>query len=49
VKAIQLCDQKGWSQAAPLLEPILRADFHSGRISFSRDCSSWSLFGEPRI
>jgi len=22
VKAIQLCDQKGWSQAAPLLDPI---------------------------
>ena len=22
VKAIQLCDQKGWSQAAPLLGPI---------------------------
>ena len=22
VKAIQLCDQKGWSLAAPLLDPI---------------------------
>jgi len=22
VKAIQLCDQKGWSQATPLLGPI---------------------------
>ena len=36
VKAVQLCDRKGWSLAAPLLDPHLRADCHRGRISFWR-------------
>ena len=45
VKAIQLCDQKGWSQAAPLLDPIegLTATKEG---SFPGDCSLWS-FCEP--
>jgi len=32
VKAIQVCDRKGWSLPAPLLDPHLRADCHWGRI-----------------
>jgi len=28
LKAIQLCDQKGWSRAAPLLDPHLKLDPH---------------------
>jgi len=44
VKAIQVCDQKGWSQAAPLLDPIdgLTA---AGEGSLSGDRSSWSFSG----
>lgn len=36
VKAIHLCDRKGWSLAPLLLDPVLRADCHWGRISFWR-------------
>jgi len=49
VKAVELCEWKGCSQAAPLLEPIpgLTA---AGEGSLPGDGSSWSLFfGKPSI
>jgi len=46
VKAIHLCDRKGWGQAAPLLDPI-KGLTASEEGSLSGDCSSWSLFDEP--
>jgi len=53
VKAIHLCNQKGWSFAAFLLDLILRADCHWGRISCWRSllCGIffWAkLFGYKR-
>jgi len=36
VKAIQMCEHKGWSLVAPLLDPHLRANCQEGRLSFWR-------------
>ena len=48
VKAVLLCNQKGWSLAAPLLGH-LRADCHCGRISSWRSLLCEALPCEPRI
>ena len=40
VKAIHLCDWKGWNQAS---RPLLRADYHWGSIPFWRSLP-WGVF-----
>ena len=47
VKAIHLCDRKGWSLAPPLLDPIWGLTATEEE-SLSGDCSFWSFFCKPR-
>ena len=46
VKAIQLCDWKGWNLAPPLVDPI-QGLTATGEGSLSGHHSSWSFFCKP--